>query len=333
MIPILFDRSEQSFSYNGLGRLPAISCIVEERVNDFYTLTMNIPANEKHAQDIIPGRLILATPSDGERPQPFRVYEVDKALRDTIDVYANHISYDLSGYPMRTASGTTAATAVASLSSRAIISPGFTFSTDLSVTANWSLKSASSIRAAMGDMLNVYGGEWYYDRYAVKLMAHRGTDNGVSIRYGQNMTELDAVTNGEDDYTGAFAFYYSNGSYVSSNIIYSDQTAVPQKILIVDHTSDFQSTPTTAQLDTVAAADLAAAAGVTSSLEVSFVPSIAHVKLGDIVTVIYDKYKINKKLEVVQTVYNVLLERYETIELGVIRPNLADIILSLQGGQ
>ena len=330
MIPILYEKSETKFNTNGIGRLDAVSCTVSERLNDFYTLAMNIAADAKFAGELGPGRLILATPSDGMRPQPFRIYEVDKALAGTIDVLANHISYDLSGYPVRGISVSSASAAIAALTSRAIIAPGFTFGTDLSVSAEWAVPGACSIRAAMGGengLQSVYGGEWYYDRYDVKLLAHRGADNGVTIRYGKNLTELDAIANCEDEYTGAFAFYNS-GTYVGSNIIYSDQYAVPQKILIVDHTSDFQTTPTTAQLDTLAAADLAAS-GLKNSLSVSYVPSIDHVKLGDLVTVVYDKYNIRQKLEVVQTDYNVLLDRYDSIELGAIMPTLADTIASM----
>ena len=331
MIPILYEKSETQFKTNGIGRLDAVGCIVSERLNDFFTLELNISTDARYADQIEPGKIILATPADGERPQPFRIYEVDKDLTGTIDVLANHISYDLSGYPVRGISVSSASAAMTALTSRAIIAPGFTFDTDLTVSAAWAVPGACSIRAAMGGengLQSVYGGEWYYDRYAVHLLAHRGADNGVTIRYGRNLTELDAIANDEERYTGTFAYYYSNGNYVGSNIQYLDQYAVPQKILIVDHTSDFQSTPTTAQLDTLAAADLAAS-GLKNSLSVSYVPSIEHVRLGDLVTVAYDRYGIRQKLEVVQTDYNVLLDRYDSIELGAVMPTLADTIASL----
>jgi len=343
MIPILFEQEETDFTSNGIGRLSdTLSCTVSERINDFYVLEMSYSAYGNHANDIAVGRLILATPSDGMRAQPFRIYEVDKNLDGTIQVMANHISYDLSGYPMREYLAHTCAGAVASLSSRAIISSGFTFSTDITKSKDWELSGAASVRSCMGGdngLVATYGGEWYYDRYSCVLMEHRGEDTGASIRYGKNMTELVAVSDDTEEYTGALAFY-NGGSYVSSEIQYSDQYAVPQKILIVDHTSDYQSAPTSAQLNTKATSDLKKTLGITNSLTVSFVPlwqseeykdllPIEHVKLGDFVTVIYDKYQIKTKLEVVQTDYNVLLDRYDSIELGAIRPTLADTIANL----
>ena len=343
MIPILFKKSEKAFSSNGIGRLSdSVACTVSERLNDFYTLDLTYAANGRHAKEIEPGRLVLATPSDGEQPQPFRIHEVNRTLAGKIQALANHISYDLSGYPMREYSASTCAGAVASLSSRAIISSGFTFSTDIVNTAPWVLSGAASIRSCMGGengITSVHGGEWYFDRYNCVLMAHRGKDNGASIRYGKNMTELVAIADDTEEYTGCLAFY-NGGSYVSSNIQYSDQNAIPQKILITDHTSDYQSAPTSAQLDVVAQNDLSKTLGITNSLTVNFVPlwqseeyknllPIEHVKLGDYVTVIYDKYQIKTKLEVVQTDYNVLLDRYDSIELGSIRPTLADTIANL----
>ena len=345
MIPVLFEKSETAFNTNGLGRLTsATSCIVSERLNDFYTLEATVT----DPKDIETGRLILASPNESDRAQPFRIYEVNKNLDGTIQILANHISYDLSGIPARNITGiTTASGAVAALSSRAIISSGFTFSTDLSVSKAWSKDGAFSVRSCMGgegSILETYGGEWYYDRYACKLLQHRGADNGVSIRYGKNLTGLEAISNDEEEYTGTFSFWMSGGTYISSTgVTYASgysSTSVPQKILIVDHTSDFQSAPAKADLDALASSDLAAAAGITNSLTVNFAPlwqseeykdlsPIERVGLGDFVTVIYEKYGIKAKLEVVQTDYNVLLDRYDTIELGAIRPTLADTIANL----
>lgn len=346
MIPILYAKEETSFTTNGIGRLSdSVACVVSERLNDFYTLEMTYSADGKYANEIQTGRLILATPSDGEAPQPFRIYEVTKMLGGTIEVLANHISYDLSGIPARNITGITSASgAIAALKSREWFDSGFSYSTDLSVNKDWEKLGAFSVRSCMGgegSILETYGGEWYYDRYTCQLLEHRGADNGVSIRYGKNLTELEATSNDDESYTGVFTYYLSNGTYVScTDIAYLDSLAVPQKILIIDHTSDFQSTPTKAQLDALASADLAQIIGVTSSLTVSFAPlwqseeyrdllPIERVKLGDFVTVIYDKYNISTKLEVVQTDYNVLLDRYDSIELGAIRPTLADTIANL----
>ena len=342
MKPILFDKEATTFDTNGIGRVGALSCMVTERINNIYSLDMIAPANDRFANEIVPGNILYAIPAEGEKAQPFRIYQATKILNGKINVLANHISYDLSGYPMREYLAHTCAGAVASLSSRAIISSGFTFSTDIVKSADWILEGAASVKSCMvGEkgLTSVYGGEWYYDHYSCMLKENRGNDNGVEIRYGKNMTGLDAIYDGTEDYTGVLAFW-NGGSYVSSNIQYIDQYATPQKIMIVDHTSDFSTAPTSAQLNTLAQADLAKVLGITRSLTVSFVPlwqteeykhlkALEKVKLGDFVTVTHEKYNISAKLEVVQTNYDVLAEHYESIELGTITETLSDMIVNL----
>ena len=349
MIPVLYPKDETAYNNNGIGRLTdCIKCNVKERLNDYYILGATYAANGNHAGDIVPGNIVYATPADGANPQPFRIYETNKNLNGTIEVSANHISYDLGGYFARNITGiTTAAGAVDALTSRAWLPTGFSFMTDLSVSKPWEKRGAFSIRSAMGgdgSILETYGGEWEYDGYNVRLLNARGSDKGVTIRYRKNLTGLEAVTNDENDYTGTFSYWLSGGVYVSStDVTYvstAAQTAIPQKILIVDHTSDFQTAPTKAQLDALAASDLADV-GIIESLSVSFAPlwqsqeyqylsAVERVKLGDIVSVIYDRYNVNTKLEVVETDYNVLLDKYNSIELGALRPTLADAISKLK---
>lgn len=329
MIPILYKNTETAFRTNGLGRLDALTCMVSRRLNDFDTLEMSYPSYGEHARELIPGNIIYC--ETGEGPQPYRIYEVDKSFQ-TFEVYANHLSYDLCGYPVKIFTAQSASEAIGYLTSKAVIATPFSFSTNLAVSGELINDKPVSIKAVMGgsdeSILGVYGGEWKFDHYSCQLLTARGSDKGVEIRYGKNLTDIKAVGNNEEAYTGAFAFYRASGSYVSSHVQYLDQNAVPQKILIVDHSGDFQSAPTTAQLDTLAAADLLNV-GPLSSLSVSFIPTDG-ICLGDLVTVYYSDFDIRTKLEVVQTDYNVMLDRYDSIELGAILPTLADTIASLK---
>ena len=53
------------------------------------------------------------------------------------------------------------------------------------------------------------------------------------------------------------------------------------------------------------------------------------VSLCDTVTVIVPQMNVAVKTKVVKTDYNVLLERYNSVELGTIKRNVADTIASL----
>ena len=147
MIPFLYEANETVFSSNGLGPLnDAILCEATEELNGQYELYMEYPITGIHADDLKNERIILAKPNEISNPQPFRIYEVTKTLDGNIEALANHISYDLAGYPIRKVTAATAAAAVAALASRAIIAPPFTFSTDLSVSKAFGTEAPASMR-------------------------------------------------------------------------------------------------------------------------------------------------------------------------------------------
>lgn len=348
MIPVLYEQSENKFMSNGIGRLSdCMTGTVSERLNEFDTLELTYPATGEYSEELVAGRLILALPAEGETPQPFRIREVDRTLEGVVTVYADHISYDLAGYPVAPFTASSASDAMGKLSSSAIVASGFNFSTDITGSGSFTVGEPISIREALGgdkSILSTYGGELKFNRYDVQLLQARGSDRGVTIRHGKNMTEL-TVTSGMDGYyTGAIAYYEKDGSVVRSAVQYGNSSERPQRILITDHSQDFDSTPTTAQLNTLAAADLAATSGKLYSVTASFAPLWQsdeyaaealeeRVSLGDLVRVVHEGYQIDRKMKVVETVFNFITERYESIELGEIRPTLADKLAGELSGE
>ena len=101
MKPILFPEVQKDFSTNGLGRLPdAISCKVTEERNGQYELHMEYPIDGQLMEEIKYSRIIYATPADGKRPQPFRIYRITKPLSGVVEIDAEHISYQMSHIPV-----------------------------------------------------------------------------------------------------------------------------------------------------------------------------------------------------------------------------------------
>jgi len=348
MIPVLFSSNEQAFKTNGIGRLAdCMTYSVAERINDFYTIELTYPQSGAHASELKTGRIVLAKPAEGENPQPFRIREVDRGLDGVITVYGDHISYDLAGYPVKPYTATTAATALSGLNSNLLISSPFSFYTDLTRNGSLAIEVPTSARAVLGgedtSILAIYGGEYKFDRFDVNLMKARGKDNGVVIRYGKNLTEMTATEDYEGYYTGAMAYWEKEGTVVRSTIQYGNSSARPQRILITDHSQDFENAPTQAQLNTLASADLAAAPGKTSALTAAFAPlwqsdefldqvTAEKVSIGDIVTVVHEGYNISAKMKVLEYTYNGLTERYESLGLGLLRQTLADRLAEGMGG-
>jgi Phage-related protein len=67
--------------------------------------------------------------------------------------------------------------------------------------------------------LKVFGGEFEFDNFNVKLHETRGNDNGVRISYGKNLTDLNADIDIQNTYTTIYAFAVDgNGQYHETTI-------------------------------------------------------------------------------------------------------------------
>lgn len=350
MKPILYAATETAFTSNGIGVLSdCISCLVTEERNGGYELEMQYPSNGLWSEDIDVGMVIKAKANDTDAPQLFQIYDVVRSLSAAYVIKAEHISYRLSGVPLKPYSAAGVAATLAGISSHAVANVGFTFSTDFDTTANYSFATPRSVRAllggAEGSLLDQFGGEYHFDNFRVELLKARGADQGVTIRYGKNLTELEQDVNGAV-YNGIFPFWYrENEGVVYPNSAVAASGSYPvQCYEALDVTEDFQSKPTAAQL-TARAQQLVSGYGApVESISLSFITlhqlkeyatiaALEHVSLCDTVHVIYDAIGVNVKTKVVKTVYNTLTELYDTIEVGAIQTSLADVITRDSGAQ
>lgn len=193
MIPILHSADSTSWNTFGIGALAdTILCEVEENRNGSYELEMEYPITGVHYSDIETRSIILAKPNFTHMPQPFRVYRISRPMNGIVRIYARHISYDLGGYvdaPFQAVGIQAAMIAMLNNSNIYPESCPFTFSSDMSKTSVMVVNAPTSVRALMGgvreSLVDVFGGEWSYNGYNCTLNEHRGTDRGVTIRYGK----------------------------------------------------------------------------------------------------------------------------------------------------
>ena len=174
MIPILYSASETSFASQGLGALTdTISCKVTEERNGEYELRLTYPITGIHFSDITDRAVICAIPSPHRTAQPFRIYRIDSPLDGVITVYAQHISYDLCGIPVKPfTGGVSVSDALNKLISNSAIANPFTVWTDKTVLGDYSVEFPQSFRALLGgtqgSILDVYGkGEYEFDKYQI----------------------------------------------------------------------------------------------------------------------------------------------------------------------
>lgn len=353
MIPILYESNTTSFNTNGIGRLSdAITCTVTEERNGQYELQMTYPLDGALYNDLQVSRIIWAVPSDGEEEQAFRIYKVSRPISGIVTVYAEHISYQLSCVPVSRYSSTSAAAAMSGLASHAAVDCPFTFWTDLTTSGDFSVDAPAGIRSMLGgtegSILDVFGGEYKWDNYVVRLYAHRGADNGVTLRYGKNITDLQQEENITNTVTGVYPYWQdSDGNYVELTqkvVLSANAGNFPYpRVAVVDCSQEFETQPTQEQLldwanDYIGKAGI----GIPSvSIDVSFVAlwqteqykdiaPLERVKLCDTVTVEYEKLGVSVKAKVISTEYDVLAERYNSIGIGDAKSTLTEQFLSQQ---
>ena len=352
MKPILFPKTATTFETQGLGVLAdATSCKVTEERNGTYELEMQYPIAGQHYADIGDDCILYAIPSPYRGPQPFRIYRTSKPINGLVTINARHIRYDLAFVPLNPFTAANAPAAMAGLQSNAAIPSNFTFWTNKATVADFSVSvpSATSniLGGQTGSILDVYGGEYEFDAFAVKLYDQRGQDNGVSIRYGKNLTDLEQERNIYNVTTGIYPYWMSTDGTTlvtcDPKIVYAPGTYERQKIIPVDFSQDFQDAPTPEQLLERAQAYVQNnSIGVPEvSLTVSFVQLeqteqyknlvlLEKCDLCDTVTVEYEKLGVSAKAKIVKIVTDVLLERYESVEIGQVRTNIADTIANQQ---
>lgn len=349
MIPILYDAAETAYTTQGLGRLPdAISCLVEEERNGAYTLTMRYPVTGLHYDVIELNKQIMAVPAYGKAPEPFRVMRITKPLDGVVTVEANHISYDLKKITIGPFTASSCAGAFTAMQSAALDPLPYTFWTNKDVAADYRSKKPAAVRSLLGgesnSFLDVFGtGEYEFTRRQVKLWLHRGSDKGVSIRYGKNLTDIEAVVENEDAFASVVPFWQSvDGDQVviGTKITSGHESDFPGAATVpLDLSESFEEAPTVAQLNAKATAYLTNNSPweIDNNLTISFVSlsdteeyknmaSLQAVNLCDTVHVVHPGLGVSVSAKVIRTRYDVLTERYDEIELGKPRTSLKQAI-------
>ena len=364
---ILYDHDEEAFTSNGLGALPdAASCTVTEERNGGYEVEMEYPLTGSHFSDIQKRRILYVKPNPYDDPQPFRIYSITKPINGIVTVHAAHLSYDTSGSIVKLfpADAGSASAAMSYLKNFSVPSTPFTFFTNVGKSGTMSVPKPSSIRSLLGgsdgSILDTFGGEYLFDKWNISLLESRGSNRGVTIRYGKNMTDLEQEENDTDFYTGVYPFWYSesedgglvtlsaNDGIVNAPGNYDFVKIMPLDLSSEDfgkETTDSEGYTTTIEKPTEE--ELLAAAqkyiannkiGIPKvSLDVSFVmlaqteeykdfARLETVKLCDTVTVEFEKLGVKTTAKCIKTVYNVLTDKYDSIELGEPKSSLAETV-------
>lgn len=362
----LFKPTAREFTTNGLGALADIStCTVTEELNGVFELEMEYPITGLHFDEIKNNYIIVAKSNPYSDPQAFRIYSISRPIDGMVTINANHISYDMSGILVKpfnegdvesALAKYSASEALQQLKVKSVNENPFIFSTNMSDTDKYIFQTnvPSSVKSLLGGsddgtILSVFGGELEYDNYKVILHGHRGSNTGVSIRYGKNLTDLTYGEDSSEVYTAVAPYYYKkddglqylDGYILTTDISDSSTMKGLNKVKPLDLTSEFDEMPTQAVLKSKAE-DYIQNNNLTTpsvSMTVSFVPLartteysdyalLEDVLLGDYVTVEHISLGVKSIAEVVKTTYNAITDQYDSIDLGDPLLDLSDTISS-----
>lgn len=351
MIPILYESNETNFSHHGLGDLiDCTECTVTEERNGIYECEISYPIKGQHYSEISVDRIIKVKANETSNPQAFRIYRISKPINGIVKVYLQHISYDLNSNPvvpleLDNVNATTALTTI--LENCVFKEHNFKGQSDVSGT--YTLYNGVPISARNylggneGSILELYGGEYEFDNFTIKLHANRGQDNGVRIAYGKNLTDITADVKIDSLYTSIYPYVIDKaGKYheLTEKIVplsNSDKFG-SARTLILDLSSEFDKGDTITDSKIREKAKKYAVDNnineISQNIEVSFVQLwqskeyetlalLERIKLCDIVTIDYPALGVSAKAKVIKTEYDGLNEKFIKITLGEAKSNFS----------
>jgi len=349
MIPILYERGETEFRSNGLGRLPDCGmCQVTEERNGIFEVQFTYPVTGHNYANIQEGRIIFVTHDESGVAQPFDIYARSEPIDGVVTFYAHHISYRLSRVILKPFTATTCAAALAAMEQQTYNANPFTFWTDKTTSGSFAVTAPAPVRETLGgkagSILDAFGkGDYEWDGFTVKLWLNRGRETGVTIRYGVNMTDYSRDLNYWESYSGAVPFWADpeTGELVTPGVVYAEgYDASNAEIIAMDLSENWDTKPTEAQVRAKAEQRMRNNQSwlPTDNIKISFaqmwqtdeysaVAPLQRVRLCDKVNVIYGPGNVVvNNVQIIRVVWDALLDRYDSMELGTARANLEQMI-------
>lgn len=344
MIPILFEPSDTVFNSNGIGRLSdAISCKVKEARNGAFELNMVYPLNGVHFKDLVKSGIIYGKPSARRGNQAFTIEKISRPINGRVSILARHIRNRMGLIPVSPFSAGSLSAALAAFKTNAAEACPFTLSADFTSSSSYAVPVPTAMLSYLGgqrgSILDVYGGEWEFDNWSAILHQTRGQDNGYRIMYGKNLVDLKQEESILNTYTGIYPYWQSEETMVTlpEKVVHSAAAAnwPYQRTVVKDFTEAFTNAPTAAQLRSYTESFIQRNKIGTPSVSLSVkwvnaqdTPEYkallqSNVDLCDTVEVYFSALGVSTKAKIIEYEWDMLQERYDSLEIGDRRETLA----------
>ncbi|MFQ8632153.1 MAG: phage tail spike protein [Intestinibacter bartlettii] len=362
MIPRIYDNSFTTYESNGLGLLvDAISCQVEEESNGDFELTLVYPSDGSFFYALKQDNLIKADASDTLKGQLFRIDTISKPLNGQVTVYAKHISFDLAKNSLNediNERNINCENAGKHMLQKSDADSRFSIESNIEMLGNYSMDRKtdclSAIAGTRGSLIDTFGNgpKLLRDNFTISVLNRRGKDDNTLIAYKKNITGFTL----EEDYSEIINIIKPYATVTdeegNESSIYIDEIGVKTSRYVegdiiksqwIDFSDKFDEdeTPTKEKLKNLAekyfndnSCDLPK-----MTYKIEFQPlsqteeykedglyELEHIGMDDSVYIVNSKYGIRDQARVIKTTYNVLAEKYISIELGDPKTTLGSII-------
>jgi len=349
----IYDRFETNFDNNGIGILKdVINAKITEELNGQYDLEFEYPIRANLASEIKEGNIVKA--KSVESYQLFRIKNVRKNLTRKF-VVATHIFYDWNDnfiedtYP-RNLTGQAALQWIADHTVNGI--GNFKVYSDITKIASVRYVRRNPVECLIGEIensfINVWGGELERDNFNIRILENRGTDSGYKIISKKNLTGIEVNIDYSNIITKIMPQGY-NGlllpeKYVESTHLLEYPTAKIKKVEFSDVQIVEDAETPEDNIDEEQAYELLRNKAKemfekdkidipTLDIKVEFIELsktkeykekysfLEKLKIGDTLYAKVDELNVDVSIKIVKYVWDVLKERYISLELGNVKSN------------
>lgn len=330
----LFDTTDNLFQSNGDKIIIPTRAVIHKEDNNAYYL--DLECGLEYIEDLVPNKILVANTPQGY--QPFRIKNVDKT-RKKITLKANHIFYDSMNYLIQDSYVVekNCNQALEHLNSATDNESPFTTLSDVPTIASYRCVR-KSLYEAIQVVLERWGGHLVRDNFEIAIRDSIGADNGVVVRYGKNLKNIQATYNwdavvtklmpvGKDGLLLPESYVYSSTQY---EIPYTKTISFDQSEIEEDNYEDENA------YQQALITDLRNKA--TQYLESNSVPSVNYTldanleritDVGDTIEVIDERLGINLLTHLIAYDYNCILEKYQVVQFGNFTPQLSNLMTTI----
>lgn len=360
-IMILHDKTNNNWNSQGLGPLnEAMNPQVTRERNGAYELNFSYPVKGVLFKELLMGRWIVADagPSQTAKAQRFEIAEITKPKNGIVTVYCEHYRYQLLRSIVKIGpkiENQSAQTVLNQLLVQMEPKGDFGFTSDIATKSSIDFTDPAKFNNAQevlggvqGSILDNFGGEYLFNNKQVKLLSNAGVERNVIIAYGKNLTDISQEESIESTYTSVYGWAKmdgEDGQIITLSEIYIDSDYVDnytqRRIKMVDFSQD-KPANTTDLRNLVTKYIKNNKVGIPKvNIKTSYVDlassvmdaqlkNLEEIDLCDWVTVLFNELEINTSAQIIKTVWNVALDKFDSLELGEASTNMSKVISDSQ---